>query len=70
MSDFKLPRVYPITDVSLSGLAHAEQVALLCEGGVGLVQLREKRLSPREFFEAGNEAGARRARAQSAGAFQ
>ncbi|HEX7177937.1 MAG TPA: thiamine phosphate synthase [Pyrinomonadaceae bacterium] len=56
MSDFKLPRVYPITDVSLSGLAHAEQVALLCEGGARLVQLREKRLSPREFYRQTEEA--------------
>jgi thiamine-phosphate pyrophosphorylase len=52
----KLPRVYPVTDVSLSGLAHAEQVALLCEGGAGLVQLREKRLAPREFCRQAEEA--------------
>ena len=56
MSDFKLPRIYPVTDVSLSGLAHAEQVALLCEGGAGLVQLREKRLPPREFYRQAEEA--------------
>lgn len=56
MSDFKLPRVYPITDVSLSGLGHAEQLALLCEGGARLVQLREKRLPPREFYREACEA--------------
>lgn len=56
MSDLKLPRVYPITDVGLSGLGHAEQVALLCEGGAGLVQLREKRLPPREFCRQAAEA--------------
>lgn len=47
---FQLPKIYPITDRLLSGLSHAEQVARLCEGGATLVQLREKRLSPREFY--------------------
>jgi thiamine-phosphate pyrophosphorylase len=45
-----LPKLYPITDVRLSGLSHAEQVARLCDGGATLVQLREKHLSPREFY--------------------
>jgi thiamine-phosphate pyrophosphorylase len=45
-----LPKLYPITDVRLSGLSHAEQVARLCEGGASFIQLREKRLSPREFY--------------------
>ncbi len=47
---FELPGLYPITDVALSGLPHAEQVARLCEGGARLVQLREKRLAPRDFY--------------------
>jgi thiamine-phosphate pyrophosphorylase len=47
---FELPKLYPITDRLLSGLSHAEQVARLCEGGATLVQLREKHLSPREFY--------------------
>src|SRR5919198_2181410 len=47
---FELPKLYPITDRRLSGLSHAEQVARLCEGGARLVQLREKHLSPREFY--------------------
>jgi thiamine-phosphate diphosphorylase len=47
---FELPKLYPITDRHLSGLSHAEQVARLCEGGARLVQLREKRLTPREFY--------------------
>lgn len=47
---FELPKLYPITDRSLSGLSHAGQVARLCEGGARLVQLREKHLSPREFY--------------------
>lgn len=48
---FRLPRVYPLTDVQLSGLSHAEQVRLLSRGGATLVQLREKEMSPKEFYE-------------------
>ena len=43
-------KVYPITDVRLTGLSHAEQVTRLIQGGARLIQLREKHLSPREFF--------------------
>lgn len=46
----ELPKLYPITDARLSGLSHAEQVARLADGGATFVQLREKRLSPREFY--------------------
>jgi thiamine-phosphate pyrophosphorylase len=46
-----LPKLYPITDVRLSGLSHAEQVARLGAGGAAIVQLREKHLSPREFYD-------------------
>jgi thiamine-phosphate pyrophosphorylase len=53
---FELPKLYPITDRRLSGLSHAEQVARLCEGGARLVQLREKELSPREFYAEASEA--------------
>jgi len=53
---FRLPKLYPITDRLLSGLSHAEQVARLCEGGAVLVQLREKHLSPREFYREAEEA--------------
>ena len=53
---FELPKLYPITDRRLSGLSHAEQVARLCEGGATLVQLREKQLSPREFYREAVEA--------------
>jgi thiamine-phosphate pyrophosphorylase len=49
-------RLYPVTDVRLSGLSHAEQVAKLGEGGANLIQLREKRLSPREFHKQAIEA--------------
>jgi thiamine-phosphate pyrophosphorylase len=37
--------------VQLSGLSHAEQVELLSHGGASLIQLREKSLAPREFYE-------------------
>ena len=47
---FPAVKVYPITDVRLTGLSHAEQVTLLIQGGATLIQLREKDLSPREFF--------------------
>jgi thiamine-phosphate pyrophosphorylase len=43
-------RLYPLTDRQLSGLSHAEQVSQLGEGGATLVQLREKTLSPFEFY--------------------
>jgi thiamine-phosphate pyrophosphorylase len=47
---FEPPRLYPVTDRRLSGLSHAEQVERLCEGGARLIQLREKLLSPKEFY--------------------
>ena len=46
-----LPRVYALTDVRLSGLSHAEQVELLSAGGATLIQLREKEMPAREFYE-------------------
>ena len=53
---FEIPKLYPITDRRLSGLSHAEQVALLIEGGAAFIQLREKHLSPREFYSEAEEA--------------
>ena len=53
---FRLPRVYPITDTQISGLSHADQVALFAEAGATLVQLREKRASAAEFYEAAKAA--------------
>lgn len=41
--------IYPITDIGLSGMSHTEQVKRLIGTGVGIIQLREKRLSAREF---------------------
>ena len=49
-------RLYPITDRRLSGLSHAEQVLRLSDGGATLVQLREKLLSPIEFYREAAEA--------------
>jgi len=50
-SSFHLPRVYPITDTQISGLSHVEQVALFADGGATVVQFREKRAPPLEFYE-------------------
>lgn len=46
----RFPKIYPITDVGISGLSHAEQVAALADGGASLIQLREKTLKPRDFY--------------------
>ena len=46
----ELPKIYPLTDRRLSGLSHAEQVRRLIDGGAKLIQLREKHLSPKEFY--------------------
>ncbi len=48
---FHPPKLYPITDRRLSGLSHAEQIARLSTGGATLVQLREKHLSARDFYD-------------------
>lgn len=49
-------RLYPLTDRSLSGLSHAEQVSHLSDGGATVVQLREKILSPVQFYQEAAEA--------------
>jgi thiamine-phosphate pyrophosphorylase len=46
----QLPRVYPITDIQISGLSHADQVRLLADGGATFVQLREKTLPAVNFY--------------------
>ncbi len=51
-----LPKLYPITDRKISGLSHAAQVERLCAGGAKFIQLREKHLSPREFYREAAEA--------------
>ena len=47
---FALPKVYPLTDVRITGLSHAEQTRRLALGGASIVQVREKALSVREFY--------------------
>jgi len=42
--------------VQLSGISHAEQVKLLSLGGATLIQLREKRMPAREFYDQAKEA--------------
>lgn len=56
MDRIQLPKLYPITDTSISRLTHLEQIQQLAAGGATLVQLREKKASPREFYEAAVEA--------------
>jgi thiamine-phosphate pyrophosphorylase len=46
-----IPPVYPITDTRVSGLSHVEQLKRLIAGGATLVQLRDKELPPRDFYE-------------------
>lgn len=46
---FHLPKIYPITDTTLSSLSHAEQVRRLIAGGATFIQLREKGKSVRAF---------------------
>lgn len=46
-----LPKIYPITDVKLSGISHAEQITHLTAAGADLIQFRDKDLSSRAFFE-------------------
>lgn len=47
---FRLPKVYPITDTTISRLSHSEQVRRLAAGGATLVQLREKTMPARDFY--------------------
>lgn len=51
-----IPRVYAITDRTLTDLSHAEQVRRLAAGGICWIQLRDKTASPREFYDAAQEA--------------
>ena len=53
---FRLPPIYPITDTQISGLSHAEQIALFAEHGATVVQLREKHATALPFYEAAKAA--------------
>jgi thiamine-phosphate pyrophosphorylase len=48
---FSLPKIYPITDISITKLSHLEQVERLIEGGAEFIQLRDKHSTPKEFYE-------------------
>ncbi|MEA2205605.1 MAG: thiamine-phosphate pyrophosphorylase [Blastocatellia bacterium] len=48
---FDLPQLYAITDMRSSRLSHAAQVGQLAAGGATLIQLREKHLPARNFYE-------------------
>jgi len=48
--EFRLPKIYPITDPEISGLTHCEQVELLIAGGAKIIQLRDKDANPRDFY--------------------
>lgn len=43
--------IYPLTDRFISNLSHADQVLQLGQKGIPLIQLREKLLSPLEFYQ-------------------
>jgi thiamine-phosphate pyrophosphorylase len=53
---FRLPKIYPLTDVGLTGLTHAEQVRRLARGGASLIQLRDKTSGARDFLESAKAA--------------
>lgn len=48
---FSLPKIYPITDISITKLSHLEQVERLIEGGAKFIQLRDKNSTPKDFYE-------------------
>ncbi len=53
---FEIPKIYPITDIRLSGLSHTEQVRRLIRGGARFIQLREKYTSPIDFYKSAEDA--------------
>jgi thiamine-phosphate pyrophosphorylase len=53
---FTLPKIYPITDRTISGLSHLEQVRLLIDGGAQMIQLRDKSATAGEFYSLAIEA--------------
>ncbi len=53
---FNLPKIYPITDRKLAGVSHQQQISQFASGGATFAQVREKLLSPRDFYEEAAEA--------------
>jgi thiamine-phosphate pyrophosphorylase len=52
---FILPKIYPITDVSITQLPHPEQCRRLIKGGANFIQIREKSALSDEFYEAAKQ---------------
>lgn len=44
-------KLYAITDVGITRLSHCSQVERLIAGGARLIQLREKEMAPRQFYD-------------------
>lgn len=55
MTRLELPKIYPLTDASLSGLSHAGQTAALIEGGARFIQIRDKNAPSDELYDAAAE---------------
>lgn len=51
-----LPKIYPITDIRISGLTHVDQVERLIAGGATFIQLREKFAPSGEFYDSAKSA--------------
>ncbi len=51
-----IPQIYPLTDESLAGISHSEQVRQLSAAGARWIQLREKTKRSKEFAAAAAEA--------------
>ncbi len=49
---FPLPKIYPLTNETLAGVSHADQVRQLSAAGARFIQLREKRKLSRAFTAA------------------
>lgn len=49
--DFEFPKIYPITDVQLSGLSHTDQAKYLIDGGAKIIQFREKYAAPLDWID-------------------
>jgi len=48
---FEIPKIYPITDVGLSGISHTEQARRFIDGGAKIVQFREKHAAPLDWYD-------------------
>lgn len=51
LKKLQLPKIYPITNVELAGVSHAEQIRALAEAGCRFAQIREKSAATRVIYE-------------------